>query len=229
MDAQVPGWDVMPALPDVAVTSRTRTSPPEACFPVEQCVARCQKGDAAAFHELFSRYYTWVQGIVFPMVHNPADLDDVVQSVFLEVHRSIGRFEGRSRFSTWLTRLAINVALGYRRKRRFWRRTEEALELEGLAGAPEVEGPPGPDEVLQMKVNRQAVHRLTERLSPKRRSVFMLAELQGMESPEIGAVLGIPPATVRTRLFHARREFEQMVREDPQLGGQVSHATTAAR
>jgi RNA polymerase sigma-70 factor (ECF subfamily) len=192
--------------------------------PVDPLVQRCQAGDQAAFRELFTKYHSWVQGTVYHMVPTLADVDDVVQNVFLEVFRSIHRFEGRSRFTTWLTRLAINVALGHRRKWRFWQRSEQAVTDEAKAtGSATVEAlkPPSPDDALHERRNRAAVQRLVQRLSPKKRSVFVLSEIQGLQAPEIAELLSIPSATVRTRLFHARKEFEKLVRADPVLAGQV--------
>ncbi|MBI5496448.1 MAG: sigma-70 family RNA polymerase sigma factor [Deltaproteobacteria bacterium] len=218
---------VEPAAQELPVVSVSLAAPlPEtAAVPVlDPLVVRCQQGDQAAFRELFQKYHGWVQGTVYHMVPTPADLDDVVQNVFLEVFRSIHRFEGRSRFSTWLTRLAINVALGHRRKWRFWKRTEETVQDDARHGTSVVEQlrPPMPDDLLTERRNRARVRLLVQQLSPKKRAVFVMSEIQGMQAPEIAEVLSIPPATVRTRLFHARREFEMMVREDAVLGPQVA-------
>jgi RNA polymerase sigma-70 factor (ECF subfamily) len=190
-------------------------------FPSEPLVARCQAGDQAAYRELFRKYHGWVQGTVYHLTSNPSDLDDVVQTVFLEVFRSIHRFEGRSRFSTWLTRLAINVALGHRRKLRFWQKVETAVEEESRSDAVEALRPPAPDALLAQKRTRAAVHRLIQRVGEKKRTVFVLSEIQGLDAPQIAELLGIPSATVRTRLFHARREFERLAQDDAVLGPQV--------
>ncbi len=199
------------------------TAQPAETYVVEPLVKRCQDGDQQAFRELFQKYHGWVQGTVYHMVPTPADLDDVVQNVFLEVYRSIHRFEGRSRFSTWLTRLAINVALGHRRKWRFWQKTDDVLTAESKSGSGAVEAlrPPSPDDALMDRRNRDRVRALVQKLSPKKRSVFVLSEIQGLQAPEIAEMLEIPSATVRTRLFHARRDFEKMAREDAVLGPQV--------
>ena len=195
--------------------------PAATTFPSEPLVERCQAGDQAAYRELFRKYHGWVQGTVYHMLNNPSDLDDVVQTVFLEVFRSIHRFEGRSRFSTWLTRLAINVALGHRRKLRFWQKVETAVEDEARTDAVEALRPPAADDLLAQKRTKGAVHRLVQRLGDKKRTVFVLSEIQGLDAPEIAEMLGIPSATVRTRLFHARRDFEKLAREDGVLGPQI--------
>ena len=204
----------------VSVSLAAPAVPQTQTYEVDPLVVRCQAGDQAAFRDLFVKYQGWVQGTVYHMLPRPSDLDDVVQNVFLEVFRSIHRFEGRSKFSTWLTRLAINVALGHRRKWRFWQKTEEVITRENDAGALTVESlrPPAPDDALGDKRTRAAVQRVLQGLSPKKRSVFVLSEIQGLQAPEIGEMLGIPSATVRTRLFHARKDFEKMARTDPVLG-----------
>lgn len=197
---------------------------PAAPYPVEPLVARCRDGDPAAFREMVQKYHSWVQGTVYHLVPSPADLDDVIQNVWVEVFRCIHRFEGRSRFTTWLTRLAINVALGYRRKWRFWQRTEDTLsnDTSMTANAVEALRPLQPDEALSQQRVRTAVRRLVQHISPKKRVVFVLSEIQGLQAPEIAAMLQIPAATVRTRLFHARREFETLARQDPVLGPSLS-------
>jgi RNA polymerase sigma-70 factor (ECF subfamily) len=197
---------------------------------VEPLIKRAQAGDQAAFREIFNQYHSWVQGTVYHLVPRPADMDDVVQNVFLEVFRSIHRFEGRSRFSTWLTRLAINVALGHRRKWRFWQKTEDVVTQESRTGSGAVEAlrPPSPDDALVDKRNRIRVRLLVQKLSDKKRTVFVLSEIQGLQAPEISDMLGIPSATVRTRLFHARKEFEKLVRDDPVLGSQVRNREEGA-
>jgi RNA polymerase sigma-70 factor (ECF subfamily) len=81
----------------------------------EDLVARCQRGDHAAFAELFDTHKTDVARIVYRFVGASADLEDLVQDVFVQVYRSIGKFKGNARFSTWLYRVAVNVALMHKR------------------------------------------------------------------------------------------------------------------
>jgi len=182
-------------------------------------VERCQDGDARAFRELFDRYHERVYATVYHLVSQRDEIEDVVQKVFLEVHRSIRRFEGRALFTTWLTRVAINVARAHERKLRFFRRW---LDRESAAANHQlrlVEGGLGhaPDERLALRERAQAAREILLKLPEKKRAVLVLAEMVELTAPEIADVLDIPPATVRTRLFYARRDFERLARRHPAL------------
>src|SRR5260221_2173083 len=89
-----------------------------AVLDTEEMVARCQEGDGAAFRQLFARHRTEVARLVFRMVGPRADLEDIVQEVFLQVHRSLKDFRGQSKFTTWLHRVTVNVVLMQRRAAR---------------------------------------------------------------------------------------------------------------
>lgn len=182
-------------------------------------VARCQEGDRDAFRELFDRYHERVHATVYHLVSQRDEIEDVVQLVFLEVHRSIRRFEGRSLFTTWLTRVAINVARAHERKLRFFRRGLERASGAASRQLRLVEGGLGgaPDERLVLRERALAARELLLRLPEKKRAVLVLAEMLEMTAPEIADVLDIPPATVRTRLFYARRDFERLARRHPAL------------
>jgi len=195
------------------------TVPPRSVDASASLVARCQQGEAQAFRELFDRHHGRVHAAVYHLVSQKDEIEDVVQKVFLEVFRSIHRFEGRSLFTTWLTRVAIHVARAHERKLRFFRRW---LDREDLAAGHQlrvVEGGLGsaPDERLASSERASAARELLLKLPEKKRAVLVLAEMLEMSAPEIADVLDIPPATVRTRLFYARRDFEQLARRHPAL------------
>jgi RNA polymerase sigma-70 factor (ECF subfamily) len=178
----------------------------------EDLVERAQGGDMAAFAELFRTHRSNVAAIAYRMLGPNADLEDVVQEVFLQVHRSLPDFRGQAKFSTWLHRVAVNVVLMTRRRARSRPAYahEEAARHEPDAG-------PLPDQDVALRRRRQAFQRLLDKLSDKKRTVFVLHELEGLAPTEIAAVVGCPVLTVRTRLFYARRELAQMMRGEPDL------------
>lgn len=179
---------------------------------VDELVARCKAGDAAAFKELFRAHRGDVARLVHRMLGPSADLEDVVQEVFLQVHRSIKDFRGQARFSTWLYRVTVNVVLMHRRS---------ARSRPVFIDAPEGHTPPDaralPDEQVARLSRIRAFQRLLDRLSDKKRAVFILHELEGVAPAEIAQIVGAPVLTVRTRLFYARRELAAMLREEPAL------------
>lgn len=150
------------------------------------------------------------------MLGPTADLDDVVQEVWLQVHRSVKDFRRQARFSTWLYRVTVNVVLMHRRA---------ARSRPAFVDAPETyvakDRDPLPDEQVARNARVRALERLLERLSEKKRTVFVLHELEGIAPIEIAKIVGAPVLTVRTRLFYARRELAELMREEPALAALV--------
>ncbi|MBK8256498.1 MAG: RNA polymerase sigma factor [Polyangiaceae bacterium] len=179
---------------------------------VDVLVARAQRGDRWAFSELFRRHRADVARLVYRMMGPSADMEDIVQEVFLQVHRSIGEFRGQAKFSTWLHRVTVNVVLMTRRaaRSRPVLTGETPTEYEPDAGL-------APDEDAMRKRRIEAFRRVLDRLPEKKRTVFELHELCGWSPAEIAEHVKAPVLTVRTRLFYARRELEAMIREEPAL------------
>ena len=184
---------------------------------VSSLVTRCREGDAAAFRELFQAHRHDVARVIYRMTGTSGDVEDLVQEVFLQVHRSIGDFRGDARLSTWLYRLTVNVVLMHRRALR------SRPQLVGEAAA----APPRdqrilPDEQVARRRRMQTFYRVLDKLSEKKRTVFILHEIDGLSPLEIAKVVDAPVLTVRTRLFYARRELAAMIREEPDLASLVS-------
>ncbi len=140
-----------------------------------------------------------------------ADLEDTLQDVFIEVFRSLKRFEGKSAFTTWLYRVTVHVALKSKR-----RHTRARLDLVEELPERTDEGPRPED--ISLSAERQArVEALLEKLAPKKRAVLVLHDLQGVDAARIAELLGTNVLTVRTRLFYARREFEALAKGDAAL------------
>src|SRR5262245_29529088 len=178
----------------------------------DDLVSRCRAGDSRAFRELFELYRVDVTRLLHRMIGRRADLEDLVQEVFVQVHRSIKSFRAEARLSTWIYRVAVNVALMHRRAAKsrplIVPTREEPLLLD--------ESNP-PDEELSRRRRVQALYRLLDRVSDKKRVVYVLHELEGRSPNEISKVVGAPVLPVRTRLFYARREVMAMLREEPAL------------
>jgi RNA polymerase sigma-70 factor (ECF subfamily) len=187
---------------------------------VADLVARCRAGSAEAFRELFRAHREDVARLAYRMTGSTADLEDLVQEVFLQVHRSIGDFRGESRFSTWLYRLTVNVVLMHRRAAK----SRPQLVGESVATQPRDQRMLPDDQVVRQR-RIAAFERLVASLSEKKRTVFVLHELEGHSPAEIAKIVAAPVLTVRTRLFYARRELLAMIREEPTLAGLVPEGT----
>ena len=178
----------------------------------DEMVARCQRGDETAFRQLFAHHRADVARLVHRMAGPNADLEDIVQEVFVQVHRSLGDFRGQAKFSTWLHRVAVNVVLMYRRARRS---RPELVSAEPGRGEPDARI--GPDEDVARRERMRAFWRVLERLPEKKRTVFVLHEIEGMAPAEIAQIVRAPILTVRTRLFYARRALSRLLRDEPLL------------
>jgi RNA polymerase sigma-70 factor (ECF subfamily) len=179
---------------------------------VDEVVLRAQRGDRAAFAELFRRHRSDVGRLVFRMLGPSPDTEDVIQEVFLQVHRSLAEFRGQAKFTTWLHRVTVNVVLMVRRaaKSRPVFTGEPSADQEADRGLL-------PDEGAARHARIDAFRRLLDRLPEKKRTVFVLHELEGLTPAEIAEIVDAPVLTVRTRLFYARRELAEMMRDEPVL------------
>jgi RNA polymerase sigma-70 factor (ECF subfamily) len=173
----------------------------------EEIIARCQKGDRRAFDALYLAHRRQVSALLYRMV-GTSELEDAIQDVFFEVWRSIHRFRAESKLSTWLYRLTVNVAL--RRLRTRKRRQPP------VAGDPDTL-PLGetPERAVRRALALRRVQTILDELPPKKRVVFVLHEIEGLDVSEIAEIVGAPRVTVRTRLHYARKEFYARVEKDP--------------
>lgn len=179
-------------------------------------VARCRAGDAAAFRQLFREHRVQVTRLVHRMTGGSADLEDLVQEVFVQVHKSLGGFRREAQLGTWIYRIAVNVVLMHRRAQK-----SRPYSLPSLTEANVADDGEQPDEHLARSRRVAALYRLLERMSEKKRTVYVLHELEGMTPTEIAKVVGAPVLTVRTRLFYARRTLLAELTAEPALAALV--------
>lgn len=135
-----------------------------------------------------------------------ADVEDVVQQVFIAAHRALPRFRGDSRISTWLYGIATRVVLTQLRSFRRHRRLQAAL-----AEAPFPSTSPGPDRRYDAEDELRRVWRCLLKIKPKKRVVYLLHEVEERSAEEIAGLLKIPVGTVWTRLHHARQELDRLL------------------
>jgi RNA polymerase sigma-70 factor (ECF subfamily) len=171
--------------------------------PDEDLVRGFRQGDAAAFDELVLRH----RDAVYRFVRSHLGLlrdeaEDVTQDVFIEVHRGLSRFEGRSRLRTWILGVAANLC----RQRRRVGLPRAGREIGGQAEA-WCELPacsPGLELALERRQLQDAVRTAIESLGPDHRLVVLLRDIEGLSYAEIAGVLQVPLGTVRSRLHNAR-------------------------
>jgi RNA polymerase sigma-70 factor (ECF subfamily) len=177
---------------------------------VAALVDRARNKDGAAFRELFQTHVSGVHRIVYRMVGPVPDLDDLVQTVFVEAFRSLPAFRGEALFSTWLARIAVRVTMHAVR-----RRPPHAVTLDDGA-EPRHDGA-GPERTVAAREGLVILEQLLAELRPKRRAAFVLHVLEGYSMEEVGAVLNATTAAIKVRVHDARRYIEKRCKRDPRL------------
>jgi RNA polymerase sigma-70 factor, ECF subfamily len=172
----------------------------------EVLIGRIAHGDRLAMQVLFARHHVRVYRFVLRLVRNEATAEDLISEVFLDIWRQAGKFEGRSAASTWMLSIARFKALSTLRKR-----TEEELDEE-TAGAIEDHGD-DPEVSLAKKDKAAALRRCLSKLSTEHREVVDLVYYHEKSVEEVAGIVGIPEATVKTRMFYARRKLSELLRE----------------
>ncbi|MBI2394331.1 MAG: RNA polymerase sigma factor [Deltaproteobacteria bacterium] len=157
------------------------------------------------FVEIYDAHVEFVYRSVRRLGVDAASVEDVVQEIFLVVHRRLVDFEGRSSLKTWVFAIALRVVRDHRRtvRRKRLDARADGAELERL-----VDDRPAPCEALERVEAARMLDGLLAQLDDDRREVFVLAELEGMSVPEIAEITGVNPNTIHSRLRAARREFE---------------------
>ncbi len=177
----------------------------------QDLVRRCRAGKRDAHEDFYRRYRRQVAATLYRVMNGRDEIEDLTQEVFIIAFRGLDKFRGDARVSTWLYRICVNVALG---KIRTKVRKPPPLLMEQPVIERVLDSPDTPERELRRKQARDRVHRLMADLSPKKRIVLYLHEIEGLDLKEIAAIIGAHPVTVRTRLFYARKEFYKRVAED---------------
>ena len=172
----------------------------------EVLIARIAKGDRLAMEELYGRYRVPVYRFVLRMVRNPTTAEDLDSDVFLDVWRQAGTFEGRSAVSTWLFSIARFKALNVLQRRPM----EELDDEKGGAIADQADDP----EIALAKKDKAAVLRACLlKLSAEHREIVNLVYYQHKSVEDVAGIVGIPEATVKTRMFYARKKLSELLTE----------------
>lgn len=144
-----------------------------------------------------------------------ADLDDLVQDASEQVLRSLDSFEGRSKLSTWTYQVCYRTLL---KRQRGYARWLKRFSLTRTGELPEPRWTPGEADVPERRERIRRLRAALDQLSPKRRAVVVMHDLEGMKSEEIAEVVGAPLGTVRSRLRDGRKDLLRSLSEDPYFG-----------
>jgi RNA polymerase sigma-70 factor (ECF subfamily) len=182
----------------LAMAKRSHAMPDE-----QELVARLRDGDPDALRLVVEQYQQRIFALIYGIVRDRHEVEDVAQEVFLKVFTRIHAFDGRSRFYTWLYRVAANAAKDHVKHRS--RRPSVPLSEE----APIPDGEPGPRAHAASLERRRAVRDAIAALPARYREVLTLRELEGFSYAEIAEVLDVSIGTVESRIHRARARLRQ--------------------
>jgi RNA polymerase sigma-70 factor (ECF subfamily) len=172
----------------------------------ETLVARIAAGDKLAMQVLFARHRTPVYRWLLRFVGNETVAEDLLSDVFFDVWQQAGRFEGRSAVTTWLLSIARFKALSARR-----RRTD--AELDETIETTVADSADNPEITLQKKNRGELVRAAMMKLSADHRDILNLVYYHENSVEDCALILNIPVATVKTRMFYARKKLAELVQE----------------
>jgi RNA polymerase sigma-70 factor (ECF subfamily) len=186
-----------------------------------QLVSAAKAGDVSAFEELVNRYERKIFRLGMNITQNREDAEDVMQDAFLKSYQNLDRFQGDSRFYTWLVRIAVNEALMKLRKRKPNQISLDApREPDGEAFPQEVEDwGPSPEQRFAQTELAGILSQTIETLEPGYRMVFVLRDLEELSTEETAELLGLSVAAVKSRLLRARLKLRDKLNKTFRKGG----------
>jgi RNA polymerase sigma-70 factor (ECF subfamily) len=193
-------WQATGDAPALSLPTSARVSTPAASSDEAQLVARSQAGDRAAFEELIRRHADRLHAVILRFVADRGEAEEATQEAFLRAWRSIDRFEGRSRFFTWLYRIGINEA-----KRRVASQPPDpvvSLDDEPIPEAPDWSE--APETKLRQHDLRRVLEGAIRSLPIEYRTPIVLRDVEGLTTEEAAEVMELGEAAFKSRLHRAR-------------------------
>ena len=174
--------------------------------PEELLVERLSKGDVSAIADVYDRYHRQVRGFARRLIGDDEATEDLVQEVFVSLPSAIRRFRGESSLKTFILSIAVNHSRhhvrGAIRRRKAMQKLTETIHHEGV-----VEQSGDPEELARRKQLAQLLQCGLDELPLEQRVAFVLCEVEERSSSDVARIVDAPEATVRTRLFHARKKL----------------------
>ena len=177
----------------------------------ERLVDDTLAGNPAAYGQLVRKYQDRLFHSVKHILGSACDAEDVVQEALVQAFVKLETFERSSTFYTWVYRIAVNMALSHRRRRK---PTVSIEIIHQNSGREPTDRNPGPDHRLLRQENVAKVHEALDKLPDEYRTVLVLREMDDMPYEDIAEILEIPVGTVRSRLHRGRIELRMLLKEE---------------
>ena len=164
----------------------------------QEIIRQAQAGDLRAFEQIYRTHVGFVSNVVYRVVGNMEDAQEVTQDVFMNIYRKLNNFRFESSLKTWVYRISVNCAINHIKRTGKHKNTVEYADVFAAQGADSVR------ESMHQMDNEKLVSQLLAGLSPEQRAVIVLRSIEGLSYHEIAQTLKIPINTVRSRIKRAR-------------------------
>ncbi len=167
-------------------------------------VRRCLNQEPAAFRELVERYKNQIFSLIFRLVRNPSDAEDLSQETFIKAFKNLASYDANRPFITWLFKIAHNASLDFLRAKK-----PEAISIDEEEVGVYPDSSASIEKELESVLQREFLDRILASLPPLYQEALILRHKEGLDLKEIAQVLQIPEGTVKIRLFRAREALKK--------------------
>jgi RNA polymerase sigma-70 factor (ECF subfamily) len=181
-----------------------------------RCIGRFLAGDEPAYEELVVRYQRRIFNLALRYLRGEEEAREATQEIFIKVYRSLPKFRGDARFSTWLYQVAVNHCknrLKYLQRRHYYNSEsmDDPVESEDGETKRQYADQPDPRELTQSRETQELVRRAIDQLPDEHREAIVLRDLQGLSYEEIAAITGQVVGTVKSRIHRGRAELARLL------------------
>lgn len=183
-------------------------------------IKQAKNGNTEAFETLIINYEKLVYNIIYRMMGNEEDTYDLSQETFIKVYTKIHQFDGTSKFSTWLYRIATNTCLDELRRRKGKETLSMDQKIQGEEGyiTPEQEDKgENIEEKILVKEEKQMIERALAKVNKTNRATLVLRDVEQLSYDEIAEILNISLGTVKSRIARGRQQMKKILMQDKEL------------
>ena len=183
----------------------------------EFLIKRFVSDDESAFEELFGRYKQKIFNLVYRYIGSYPETEELTQDVFVKVYKSAQTFKGKSKFSTWVYRIAVNTCLNYKKKKRL---VVESLDKLGTQLVKELVAPDSttPEELFKRARKMAIIQQALDSLLPNQKIAFILSKYEGFSYAEIGEIMNVSISSVESLLFRAKQQLKKELTPYKEMG-----------
>ncbi|MBQ8299990.1 MAG: sigma-70 family RNA polymerase sigma factor [Clostridia bacterium] len=181
----------------------------------EELVKKVKNGDVDAFEQIITKYEKKIFGLIYNMLRNENEVEDVAQEVFIKVYKNLDKFHGDSSLYTWIYKIATNLCLDQIKKRKEVIYIDEKLQLDD--GEVDFQLPSDEklqDEIYEQKELKQKLEKCIDKLPERQKTMIVLRDIKGLSYDEIAEILDLKLGTVKSQINRARLKLKELLEKD---------------